>query len=243
MLPAYHQTPSLQLHTSPSSQQDQSLHQLVQSRIAADPEASRCCLGASPQQLHTHHEAVPKPGKHPQAASPKLTKRQSGNPFARDYQIEERSAGLRQCDSSSLSRGASGNPFAGMSEMNSESSRLASSQDQAVNGHLAGHLPNVGSKVAGVLCLGIDIESDVAAAGSVQGHAQPSTQQALSRCAGLSAHPACSASMLRNPEMSPLQNGLIRCSASPCSCILTVDAVCRQHAHVILYIHFHVFFG
>ena len=233
MLPVYHQTPSPrpQLHTASSSQQDQSLHQLVQIRAATDPAGSSCYLGDSPQRLHTHHEGVPKPGKHQQAASPKLTKRQSGNPFASDYRTQERGAGLRQHESGSLSRGASGNPFAGMREMNGESSRLASSQDQAVNGHFAGHSPNLGSKVDRVLCLGSDMDSDIAAAGSVQGHAQPSTQQTLSSCAGSSAHPACSASALKNPEMSPLQNGLIRCAAPPFSCISAIDAV--KHGHVI----------
>ena len=226
MLPAYHQTPSPQLHPSSSSQQDQSLHQLVQSQAAQSPAGSPCCLGGSPQRPHTHHEDVSKPGKHQQPASPKLTKRQSGNPFASEHSTEKGSAGLRQQGSSSLSRGVSGNPFAAMREIKSESSRIASSQEQADSEHLAGGPPVVDSKVHGMLCLGSDMESNTAAAaaGRVQEHAQPSSQQEIPRCGGSSAHAASSASVLKNPEMSPLQNGLIRCAASPYSCISAIDA-------------------
>ena len=212
MLPAYHQTPPPQSHTSPSSQQDQSLHQLVQSQTAPDPAGSPCYLGGPPQRQHTHHGGVPNPAKQQQAAGPKLSKRQSGNPFASDYQIEEGRAGWRQHGLSSLSRAVSGNPFAAMWEMDSESSRLASSQDQAVSGHVAGHLPNFDAKIDGIQCLRMDMESNIAVAGSDNGHAQPSTQQALLTH---SAHPACSANALKNPDMSPLQNGLIRCAVHP----------------------------
>ena len=211
MLPAYHQTLTPQSHISPTSQQDQSLRELVQSRTASHLAGFPCCSGGSPHRPRTHQEGMPKPGKQQQAASPKLTKRQSGNPFASDYPIEERSAALRQQGSSLLSRAVSGNPFAATRELDSASSRLASSQDQAVSGHLAGHLLNVGSKGDGMQCSASDMESNVAAAGSVQQHSQPCTQPALLTCVGSSAHPACSpATALKNPEMSPLQNGLIR---------------------------------
>ena len=214
MLPAYHQTPLPQLHTSPSSQQDQSLHQLVQSRAAQNPVGPPFCLGCSPQRPHTLHECMSKPDEHQRPAIPKLTKRQSGNPFASDHSAEEGDAKLRQQGSSSLSRGVSGNPFAAMWEMNCESSRVASSQAQADSEHVAGCPPAMDSKVPGMACLGSEMVSHTAAtAGNVQEHAQPSSQQAILRFGGSSVHSASSASALKNPEMSPLQNGLIRCAA------------------------------
>lgn len=209
MLPAYHQTPCSQQHTPSCSQQDQSLHQLVQSRTAQDPMEYLSFLGGSPLLLHPHHEAMPKPGKQ-QPVSPKLTKQQSGNPFAYDYPTGGVNSGVGQQGPSPLTRGVSGNPFAATWEMNLESSNQF--QDQAGCGHqLAGHMTVVDSNVTGVRCLGSGRENNTAAGGVVQQCAQP---QALPSCVGLLANSASSASLLKNPEMSPLQNGLIRCAAS-----------------------------
>ena len=213
MLPAYHQTPCTQQHIPSPSQQDQSLQQLVQSRTAQGPMESPSFPGGSPQLLHPHLEGMQKPGRHQQPVSPKLTTRQSGNPFAHDYPVGGGNPGMGQPGSRPLRRGVSGNPFAATWEMKLESSK----QDHAGCGHHpAGNLGVVDSNVHGVRCDGSGREDITAAGGTVQQCAQP---QAPPSCVGMSANSASSAHLQKNPEMSPLQNGLIRCAASAYSCV------------------------
>lgn len=204
------------------------MQQLVQSRAAQEPVGSPSYLGGSPQLLHPHRGGMPKPGKQQQPASPKLTKRQSGNPFAYDGVGD---LGMGQLGTSPLSRGVSGNPFAATLEMNLESSN----QDQAGCGHrLAGHLLAVDSNVNGVRSFGSGMEGNTAAGGNVQQCAEP---QASASCAGLSANSASSASVLKNPEMSPLQNGLIRCAAFTYSCVHILQAFLIMRTGMSVLLH------
>ena len=215
MLPAYHHSHAAHAHTLSFPIQDQTLHQLVRSRTLRDPLGSPTCLEGSPQgstQPHPPHEGRLKAGKPQQAASPKLSKRQSGNPFASDNSAQGVDTDLEQQGSSSLSHVVSGNPFVTMSEMSWEGSRLVSRQDEAAGEVCAGQSP-VASRLNGMLCLEAVQERGVIAGSSVQEHAQPSNQQALPRCVGSSAQLAASANPLKDPEMSPLQNGLIRCTS------------------------------
>lgn len=219
MLPAYPQSHPAELHTPPPCDQDQSLQQLVWSRSLRDPSmASPTCLGA-PLHPSLHHKDMPTPDKlHQQPAACKLTKQQSGNPFASELcSIQGTHTGLdQQQQASSLLRHAvSGNPFAEVAAPISPASKPASSQDQTAGAFCSGLcVAQQGSSSS--LCLERDKESGTLAGSSAQEHTQSGDQPALQSCAGLAASPAASSCVLNNLEMSPLQNGLIRWASHYC---------------------------
>lgn len=219
MPPAYPQSHLPQLHTPPPCHQDQSLQQLVRSRTLQDPSlTSPTCLGA-PLHPSLPLKDVLKPDKHhQQPAACKLTKLRSGNPFVSEpCSIQSVHTGLEQQPASSLlCHAVSGNPFVEVAAATSPVSKHASSQDQTAGGchGSRSHVAKQGSSNS--LCPERDKESGILAGSGAQEHTVSGDQLALPSCAGLAAGPAASSCVLNNLEMSPLQNGLIRCTSHYC---------------------------
>lgn len=209
MLPAYPQSPASQLHPPQACQQDRSLQQLVLSRMLQDPPASPTCLVGTSRHPSPHHKGMsPKAGKHQQPAVCKLTKQRSGNPFAsKQTSAEVEHTDLEQQATSLLHHAFSGNPFAEVATAATSQGSQYPAAGQADGGYLP--IDNKGNSAS---CLEGDMMSSISAGSSAHKHTRSSVQQAFPSCAGPAASHPAAACLLKNLEMSPLQNGLIRCA-------------------------------
>ena len=204
MLPAYPPRGPAHLR-SPSSPQDQSLHQLVRVRTL---QGSSRADALWPEPVR-HQPAPSSAATHQQPPSHQLAKHRSGNPFAGDHLAPGRGSGQAGLAStSSLTHAASGNPFTAATETVRES-RIADSQHQAFADLCVGIVP-ISSHISGGHWSHDDSQAGTAAGGRMQ---IPS-QQTLLESVSVTASPVVSPRILKDPEMSPLQNGLIRCVKS-----------------------------
>lgn len=209
MLPAYPQRPPGLAHLcSPSSPQDQSLHQLVRARTLQGPSRADALW---PEPLRHQPNTPALATGHQQLPSHQLGKQQSGNPFASDYPAQGRDSGQAALALDSLRHAASGNSFMAATETIRES-RSANTEHQAFAELCIGILPVTSNVSEGRWSDG-DVQAGIAAGGRMQ----IQNQQVLPGSVSANASPVASPRILKNPEMSPLQNGLIRCDQAQAS--------------------------
>ena len=162
-----------------------------------------------------HHSTLSQAHPHQQTTTGSLDTRRSGNPFASE------DAAARMYDDSAgqmagpLRHAASGNPFVAAVQTIRES-KLSGSHDVAFGEMVIGNLPM--ADYAGQHSRA-HLNLDTVASGRSPAQSQQAAQSAVPGVISVMASPPASPRLLKNPEMSPLQNGLIRYGNSSNCCM------------------------